>query len=180
MGRAAGNVYMGRAAPTLSMGTWSSPAPTLYNGYWSGQRMHGMCAPVLECCCAGPVNVAPGAVRPVIMNWGRWIESLPEYSLEEVVSASLIDMRLAPPAPADPDIIKVVTGKENDGTTPDNEDAHGFIDVLPPYGTLALIEASRDAQIGHQYKLDICVTARNCRGRVLRECGCVVITIAEC
>lgn len=176
-GRATGSVFAGRATPTILAGPDTAMFPRGTTPGWPSQ---GICSPVQQCCCKGPVNVAPGEIQSIVLNWGRWIDSVPGYQLNTIDEVSLFDMSLTPPQPADPAVIKVVSGKGDDPDPPDNSAAKGLAGLIPPYGTQVLIEAGATARIGAQYKLNICLIARDCDGRKIRQCDCVVITIAEC
>lgn len=181
-GRSSGMINAGRSASSLLMGGgpvgWTGSAN--WNN-WPFPRSSGMCAPIVPCCCKGPVTIAPGEIAPIILNWGAWIDSVPGYSLNTVAEATLYDMTVVPPAPADEDIIHITSGIGlGDDPPPDNADGAGFVGLIPPYGTQVLIAVSNDARIGAQYRLTICMIARDCDGRKIRQCDCVVITIAEC
>jgi len=184
-------MFMGRRLSTVNMGNPGGVAGRTYpSGMfpdpWSwvhGQAMWprspALCAPQAQCCCKGPWQIGPGERQPLFMDLTNWINGVPGYNLNAVESASLWDMNKAPPAVADPDVIKVISGLD-DSETPDNEHAEDFISISPPCAAQAVIEAAPDARIGSQYKLDICFIARDCDGRKIRLCDCIVITIAEC
>lgn len=173
-GRATNSIYTGRATPAIPAGAYAFP-----RGAVAGWPSQGLCAPPVQCCCKGPVNIAPGEIQSLVMQWATWLDSVPGYALNAVASASLWDMTTSPPQPANPDVIKVVSGGGAD-EEPDNSEVKSLVGLIPPYGTQVLIEASADAEIGAQYKLEICLVARDCDGRKIRQCDCVVIVIAEC
>ena len=54
------------------------------------------------------------------------------------------------------------------------------ISLMPPCATQVLIEAAPGATIGAQYRLSLCLVARDCEGRRIKMRDCVVIVIAEC
>lgn len=186
------SVYVSRAARTVFAGR---PVTPLYGGVespqfgyasrdfapWPWPGIGGVCRPIVQCCCKGPVTIAPGEIAPIVIDWGQWLNSLQGlgYQIDSVASASLLDPT-ENMEPADPDVIKVVSGRNTDPDPPDNSDVAGLISLAPPYGTVALIEVAPDARIGAQYKLDICCVAHDCDGRKIRKCDCVVITVAEC
>jgi hypothetical protein len=160
-----------------------SPADTARLDWIGWPRTGAMCAPLVQCCCKGPWTIAPGEVQSLLMNWRAWLtsESAQGFNMYEVHSAALWDMGRSPPRIADPDIIKITSGTANDPDIPDNSAAAALVSVLPPYGTQALVEVSRDARIGQQFKLEICVVACDgCAGRKIRMCDCVVVVVAEC
>lgn len=67
------------------------------------------------------------------------------------------------------------------GFEPGWSDTGSDVSVIPPFATQTLIEVSKDATIGAQYRLSICLMACDgCDGRKMRMCDCVVIVIAEC
>lgn len=170
-GRPMGALYGGRPMPSLYGG--QSPA------IWP--RTNGMCAPVVACCCKGPVNIGPGEIAVLGINWGPWIGTIPTYKVHAIASASLIDMMESPPSPPDPDVIKVTTSVPGTDPVPvDNADVASMISLIPPMGTQVAIEVGLGARIGDQYRLNICVTARDCDGRTARQCDCWVITISDC
>jgi len=107
------------------------------------------------------------------------MESLPGFNLAKVLEASLYDMTLTPPAPADPDIIKLLAS-DDDETEPDNEDLAAAIRIVPPYDTLAFVAVDIDAPINSQFRLNLAVKARNCDSDPAIMRVCVVITVAEC
>lgn len=185
VGRARGGVNVGRAPQAVA---WSSNgggfAPNA-NGslFWPTQqwpRPMGICQPLQQCCCAGPVSIAPGEVYPLMINWANWIENTPGFAIDSIYSASLSDPANAM-EPADPDVIKVTTGiRGGDPDPPDNSDVADLISLVPPFGTLVLFEAAPDARLGAQYKLDLCLIAHDCDGRRIRQCQCLVLVVAEC
>jgi hypothetical protein len=183
VGRGVNSVFTGRAVPTVNGGVAGSAFGYASRDFapWPWPRLAGACKPIVQCCCAGPVNIAPGEVQPIIMNWGAWIESLQglEYRLDSILALSLLDPAENMQA-ADAGIIKIISGRDGDPDPPDNTEAAQLASLAPPYGVQVLIEVAPDARIGAQYKLDICVGAHDCDGRKIRQCSCVVITIAEC
>jgi hypothetical protein len=75
-------------------------------------------------------------------------------------------MGKSPPQITNPDIIKITSGTEKDPDPPDNGDAADLVALRPPFGTQTLISVSKDARIGQQFKLDICVVVCDgCAGR---------------
>jgi len=142
-------------------------------------RTGAMCAPVQPCCCKGPWEIGPGETLPLTMLWQRWIDSVPGYTLNKVTEASLLDVNVNPERPADPDVIKLVSGTDDDEEA-DNEDATDFVGIIPPYLTHTLVAVSPDARIGQQFRFNLAVTARDCDGRKITMRDCVVIVIAEC
>jgi hypothetical protein len=151
---------------------------------WIGwPRTGAMCAPLIQCCCKGPFTIAPGEVASLLMNWRAWLtsESAQGFNLYEVHSASLWDMTRSPPQIANPAVIKITSGTENDPDPPDNSDVAALISVLPPFGTKTLIAVSPNARIGRLFKLELCVVACDgCAGRKIRQCDCIAIAIQEC
>lgn len=180
-GRASGTIYAGRATPGL--GGLGVGGPVGYAGgrfdAWPYPRGNGACAPVVPCCCKGPVQIAPGETQSIVLSWERWLNSVPGYQLNTVAEASLYDMTQSPPVPADDTVIKITSGIPGNDPT-DNADAAGLVGLVPPFGSQVLIEAAKTAVIGAQYRLSICMIARDCDGRKIRQCDCVVIVIAEC
>lgn len=187
MGRATGSIYAGRTLSALRM-NGGDPAGRTFpafpgSGYdWPAFPRSGLCTPVVQCCCK-TWQIGPGETLPLLLRWDQWLSSdaLQGFQLFGVASASLFDMGKAPPAPADPDIIKVLTGKVGDPDPPDNSDVAKLISMLPPNAMSLLIAASKDAPISSQYKLDLCAVACDgCEGRKITMCDCVAITIQEC
>ena len=89
---------------------------------WIGwPRTGAMCAPLIQCCCKGPWTIAPGEVQSLLMNWRAWLtsESVQGFNLYEVYSASLWDMGKSAPQIANPAVIKITSGTENDPDPPD-------------------------------------------------------------
>src|SRR5215471_6117480 len=132
------------------------------------------CLPPVQCCCGGPWILPPGEAQPLIMDWSGWLAKVPGFNLNMVESASLWDMSKAPPVIADPAKIKLLSGTDDD-ETPDNDDGAHFVSLIPPCAGQVLVEAAPNLAIGGQYKLDLCVVARDCDGRRIRKCDCVVI-----
>lgn len=173
-GRPMSGFYGGRPMPGSFAGQ-SSPMPAIW------PRTNGMCAPVVSCCCKGPVNIGPGEIYTLAINWSPWLSTIEGFKLHSIASASLLDMMESPPLAADPDIIRVTTSVP--GTDPDpldNADVGSMISIIPPIGMIVAIEVSEDARIGDQYKLNICATARDCDGRTSRQCDCWVVVISAC
>jgi hypothetical protein len=99
------------------------------------------------------------------MNWRAWLtsEATQGFNLYEVdwaslwdMTRSLWDMTRSPPQIADPSIIKITSGTENDPDPPDNSDVADLVSVMPPYG------------------------AQTRWRRMRASADCVVIAIAEC
>jgi hypothetical protein len=137
-----------------------------------------LCQPIQQCCCK-LWTLAPGNRQPLLMDWTQWLTSVPGYGLNAVESATLWDVGKAPPVVADPAKIKIVSGTDDD-ETPDNDDAALFVSLIPPCAAQVLVEAAPNVPLGQQFKFDICIIARDCDGRRLRKCDCVVITMQEC
>lgn len=173
-GRAVPSIYAGRAVPTTYAGQ-SGAMPAIW------PRTNGMCAPVVSCCCKGPLNVGPGEMQVFPISWATWLSSIPDYKISAIASASLWDMMESPPVPADPAIVKVTSGVPGVDPVPvDNANVAGLISFIPPLGMQVAIEAGLGARIGDQFKLNVCVTARDCDGRTARQCDCFVIVISDC
>lgn len=173
-GRPMPTIYGGRPMPTVLAGA-SAPMPAIW------PRTNGMCAAVVACCCKGPINVGPGEIATFSINWAPWLNTIPGYKVHAIASASLFDMMESPPVPPDPTIIKVTTSVPGADPVPvDNADVASLISLIPPFGTQVAIEAGLSARIGDQYKLNICITARDCDGRTSRQCDCFVIVISDC
>lgn len=171
-GRPVSGLYGGRAvSPVLS--SWAGDG-----GAWPGNAT--ACGARPRCCCKGPWTIGPGETLPLVLQWQRWIDSVPGYALSKVVETSLFDMTVNPPVAADPEIIKIVSGTDDSTEEPDNEDAADLIGLIPPYATQALVAVGDAARIGAQFRLNIAVTARDCDGRRITMRDCVAIVIAEC
>ena len=107
-----GTLLGGRAVDTLSGGRAVATSWASNDVGWP--RTGAMCAPVQPCCCKGPWEIGLGETLPVSMLWQRWIDSVPGYTLNKVTEASLLDVNVNPERPADPEIIKLVTGTDED------------------------------------------------------------------
>src|SRR5262245_13240735 len=177
-GRAVTSIFGGRALSNLQglggqgLGTMPGPA--------SWPRTGAMCAPIQQCCCKGPWTIAPGETQPLIMDWSPWVTSALGCQINKVDTEPSWDMNVSPPAPAPPGVIKIVSGMSGDPEPPNNSEAAALLGLIPPYGVQALIEVGEGAAIGAQYRLSLCLIARDCDGRKIKQCDCVVITIAEC
>lgn len=174
-----GTIYAGRATPPMLVGRATGPLSVGAEDWSSMVMNRGACAPIQRCCCAGPISVAPGEIRSVVLNWATWLDSVPGFQVNAVDEATLFDMTVNPPAPADPAKIKVVFDRD-DPDPPDNSDVASLVQLIPPYGTQTFVQVSDDATIGTQYRLNICLVARDCGGHPIRQCGCVVLVVAEC
>jgi hypothetical protein len=137
------------------------------------------CAPI-QCCCKGPWSIGPGERLPLVMDWSRWLASVPGYNLSSVASAALMDMTVNPPVPANATEIKVVSGMGDDPEPPDNGNAAALVGLIPPVGTQTLFEVDSNTPIGKQYRFNIAVTARDCDGRKITMQDCVMVVIAQC
>ena len=177
-GRAVGAFYGGRAVTSFRSGAAASSITTDVSTW----PRSGACGPPVQCCCKGSWNIGPGERLPLIVAWSPLINSVPGYTLSDVSSASLMDMNAQPIVPADPEIIKVTSGKAGvDETELDNEDVSDQITISPTFVTTqAIIEVSPKASVGKMYRLNICVMARDCEGHDIRMCDCYVISIAQC
>jgi len=175
-----GTIFAGRAVSQLAAGrAVGSIAPSsVVNG--SFPRNAALCAPVQQCCCKGPWTIGPGETLPLILDWSTWLNSLPGYNLNKVADMSLFDMTVNPPQPADPDIIKVVSGIGDDPEEPDNSDVGDLAALIPPTAIQVMFEVSSEARIGAQYKLDFGLFARDCEGRRITMRDCVAVVIAQC
>lgn len=137
------------------------------------------CAPV-QCCCKGPWSIGPGETQPLVLEWSRWLGSVPGYNLNAVTAAALMDMTVNPPVPANAAEIKIVSGMGDDPVPPDNANAAALAGLIPPNFTQTLIEVGPDTAIGKQYRFNIAVTARDCDGRKITMQDCVMVVIAQC
>lgn len=137
------------------------------------------CAPI-QCCCKGPWSIGPGETLPMVLDWSRWLASVPGYNLNAVTSAALMDMTVNPPVAANPDEIKIVSGMGTDPDPPDNGDAADLVGLIPPTATQALFEVAPATAIGKQYRFNIAVTARDCDGRKITMQDCVMVVVAQC
>jgi len=166
-GRAIASVNAGRAIGQVAM----FPAASVRGG---------LCSPVPQCCCKGPWYIGPGETQPLGAFWDLWLKSIPGFNLAKVLDASLYDMMLNPPGPADPDIIKLLVGADDDDDEIDNGDVASAIRIVPPTQTTAFVQVGLDARINSQFRLNIALKARNCDGdpAIIRDC--IVITVAEC
>ena len=189
-GRPVGALSGGRAVATM-MSSWAGNTAGLSRG-------GGFCPPLPQCCCQGPWSIAPGETLPLVIQWQRWIDSVPGYLLQKITEADLYDMTVNPPGPADPDLIRLDAGPndeddDDDGNGDDeddeeeeepepnpNEDVAAAIALQPPYITHTLVAVSLAAPIGKQFRLRLAVTARDCDGRKITMRDCVVIVVAEC
>ena len=124
--------------------------------------------------------IGPGECLPLVLDWSQWLSALPGYNLNKVAEMSLFDMTVNPARPADPDIITVVSGTGDDPEEPDNADLADLVSLIPPTAMQVLVEVSKGAAIGAQFRLNLAVCARECEGRKITMRDCVIITIAEC
>jgi hypothetical protein len=180
-----GTIYAGRAPAMLYGGRSVSSLSASMQSLASWSRGHGLCVPTVQCCCKGPWTIAPGEQLALTITWANWLADPnggpPLYFMNKVDEASLYDMTSGRPTPADPEEIRVVTGiAADDPDEFDNADVADLINLRPPFATEVFILASKDARIGSQYRLSMCVLARDCEGRLQRMCDCFVITVAEC
>lgn len=182
-------IYAGRSPAALYGGRSIAPlfsTPTVNSTLNWTRQGNSLCIPRPQCCCKGPFNIAPGEQLSLPINWAAWLQNPdpsqpPLYNMNKVASADFFDMLASPPAPANPDIIKVVSGiAVDDPPLFDNADVSDLILLRPPYFTEVFIEASDDAVVGSQYRLRMCLIARDCEGHVQRMCDCFVVTVAEC
>ena len=132
----------------------------------------------------------------MILDWSRWLASVPGYNLNAVASATLMDMTVTPPSIANESEICIVTGMEPDVrinplsdpiATPQiaidpSRNAHGDVAtaILPPVATQTLFKVGDKTAIGKQYRFNISVTARDCDGRRITQTDCVMVVIAQC
>src|SRR5215471_16758638 len=160
-----GTIFAGRALSVMNMGrggngrTYPSGmfpdpwSPSHGSAMWP--RTAGLCAPIAQCCCAGPWIMPPGDRQALYMDWSRWLGSVSSFNLYAIESASLWDMTRAPPTIADPQRIWLASGLDDDEDR-DNDDAAHFVSIIPPCSAMVLVEAGMTARIGDQYKLDVC------------------------
>jgi|GEM_PF-2123424 len=177
-----GPISIGRPVGGLAAGRAVGPLV----GSWAGG---GFCPPVPQCCCVGPWTIKPGETQPLVLQWQRWIDSVPGYIVNKVTSADLYDMTVNPPGPADPELIWLETDAEdensdsnggNDDIDNPNVDVAGAINIQPPYVTHTRVSVALEAPIGKQFRLNLAVTARDCDGRKITMRDCVVIVVSEC
>jgi hypothetical protein len=116
----------------------------------------------------------------MLLDWSRWLASVPGYNLNAVASAALLDMNVNPPAPASPTEIAVVSGQGDDPEPPDNSDVAGLVSLMPPTVTQALFSVDADTAIGRMYRFNIAVTARDCDGRKITMQDCVMVVVQQC
>jgi hypothetical protein len=116
----------------------------------------------------------------MVLDWSRWLASVPGYNLNAVTSAALLDMNVNPPAPANPDEIAVVSGQGDDPEPPDNSDTADLIALQPPTVTQALFAVAPETPVGRMYRFNIAVTARDCDGRKITMQDCVMVVVQQC
>ena len=132
------------------------------------------CAPVSPCACH-PWSIRPGEQLPLVIDWSVFLASTPGYALHAVVEATLTDLNVNPPAPADDDQIDTVpTISTANPWAGDNPPVRIFGQTL----TEAIIEVADDVPLNSVYRFDIAVQLKGCDGRVLKVTDCVFIQVS--
>lgn len=131
------------------------------------------CGPV-SCCCTMYWEIGAGETLPLQIDWQGFLATVPGYNLATIEKAELIDLMKNPPAPANDDDIKLVSGMAADPT----EHLPGFGAILDSRATEFLVEASSSARVSGCYLLNICLGLVNCNGKRLKVCDCVNITVS--
>jgi hypothetical protein len=116
----------------------------------------------------------------MVLDWSRFLASVPGYNLNAVMSAALLDMNVNPPVPANPAEIAIVSGQGDDPDPPDNSDAAELVSLMPPQFTQAMFQVGADTPIGRMYRFNIAVTARDCDGRKATMQDCVIVVVQQC
>jgi hypothetical protein len=109
-------------------------------------------------------------------RFSGWLLSTGWPHINDVLSASLLNLQANPPAPADPAEIALVAGGAP--TTP----------ALPGYAVIGqngqvvqfLVQTGDAVATGRVFRLDIKVTSRDCGGRVISTRDCTQISISSC
>jgi hypothetical protein len=125
-------------------------------------------------CPCHPWSIRPGDQQPLLVDWAGWLASVPGYSLNSVVDAELLDLKVNPPAPADPDELALVSGLDVDPPSGNP----GFTKIVGT-ATENLIRAGTDVPVGRAYRLNLAVAARDCMGRKIRTSDCIFITTSQ-
>lgn len=132
-----------------------------------------LCQPVNPCPCQN-WTIAPGDTLPLTIDWSGWLATVPGFTLNSVATVELLDLNVNPPAPADEDDIAIVSGMDVDPTNGEP----GFTQIIAGVATQLLIQADKDVPVGHAYRLNIQINARDCNGRKISVWDCVFISIS--
>lgn len=132
-----------------------------------------LCQPVNPCPCQN-WTIAPGDTLPLTIDWSGWLATVPGFTLNSVATVELLDLNVNPPAPADEDDIAIVSGMDVDPTNGEP----GFTQIIAGVATQLLIQADIEVAVGHAYRLNIQINARDCNGRKISVWDCVFISIS--
>lgn len=130
------------------------------------------CGPV-SCCCTLYWDIRAGETLPLQIDWSGLLGSAPGYNLATIERAEIIDLMKNPPAVADEDDLKLVSGMQTDPT----DHAPGFGAILDAKATEFLIAAGADVRVGGCYRFDVDIALVNCNGKRLLVGDCVNITV---
>jgi hypothetical protein len=126
------------------------------------------CAPYPACTCM-LFEVRPNETVPMPIDWTLPLSSIEGQSLSSIESATLSNMMVSPPAPADDAEIELVSGMATD---PANS-APGFTRIMGDGRlTVNMIKTGPDVPVGKVFRFDITVGLTDCNGvkTVINEC----------
>jgi hypothetical protein len=135
-----------------------------------------ICAPANPCCC-DIWTTGPGKTRRLVVDWSAYLASQPGLFLDTVLAADLLNVKLSPPAPADPLEIELISGQTPD---PANPMPGNTVFQFDNTATMNVVQVGIDTPIGSLYRIDYRIGIRDCNGRQFVETYCVMINVIAC
>lgn len=137
---------------------------------WSQQS----CPPPSSCCC-DLWAIPPGQQLVLTVDWSPALATQPNFSLNSIISADLLDVNQSPAVPAVDTEISLVSGMDVDPPV----SQPGFTNILGSF-TQNIVKCEADTAIGRSYRLNLVAAARDCNGRKIILTECVFINVQAC
>jgi hypothetical protein len=131
------------------------------------------CAPYPACTCM-LWDVRPGETVPMQIDWTGLLASVEGFKLSSIEAASISNMMVSPPAPADAADIELVSGLGTDPTSgwPGYTVITGENNI-----TVNMIKTGAAVAVGKVFRFDISLGLTDCNGRKVIINDCVSISV---
>jgi hypothetical protein len=130
------------------------------------------CAPYPACTCM-VWDVRPNETVPMQIDWTGLLASVDGFTLASIEAASLTNMMVNPPAPADIAEIELVSGHV---TPPSNAWPGNTVITGDNRVTVNMIKTG-DVPVGKVFRFDISLGLVDCNGRKIIINDCVSISV---
>jgi len=131
------------------------------------------CSPYPACTCM-MWEVRPGETVPMQIDWTGLLASVDGFGLSSIESATLSNMMVSPPAPADMTEIELVSGH---ATPPANAWPGNTVITGENRMTVNMIKTGANLAVGKVFRFDISLGLTDCNGRKMVVNDCVSISV---